>query len=85
MARQLWRERVIIDPQVHHGDPCIRGTRVPVAMILGSLADGMTADEILREYPQLKHEDVSAALEYAAEVMHHEVLIPLATQGEPCE
>ncbi len=79
MARNLWRERVLVDPEIHHGDPCIRGTRIPVAMIVGSLADGMSAEEIIAEYPQLTREDVRAALEYAAEVMHQEILVPLAT------
>jgi len=79
MARHLWKERILADPKVHHGDPCVRGTRIPVAMIVGSLADGMSVEEVLREYPQLCEKDIRAALEYAAEVMHHEVLIPLTT------
>lgn len=45
-------------------------------MIVGSLADGMSVEEVLREYPQLVEEDVRGALEYAAEVMHQELLIP---------
>ena len=48
------------------GVPCIRGTRIPVATILGMLADGSTADEILTDFPQLSIEDVRAALRYAA-------------------
>ena len=80
VTRHLWQERIVADPKVHHGDPCVRGTRIPVAMILGSLADGMSAHEILREYPQLSQDDVRAALEYAAEVVHHEVLIPFVGQ-----
>ena len=77
MARVNWRERVVIDPDIHHGEPCIRGTRVPVAMIVGSLADGMSFEEILREYPQLSEEDIRAALAYAAEVLEDEILVPL--------
>ena len=77
MARVNWRERVVIDPDIHHGEPCIRGTRVPVAMIVGSLADGMSFEEILREYPQLSEEDIRAALAYAAEVLEDETLVPL--------
>jgi uncharacterized protein (DUF433 family) len=76
MARKRWKDRVLVDPKIHHGDPCIRGTRIPVAMLLGSLADGMTADEIIEEYPQLSRDDVGAALEYAAEVLHQEILVP---------
>jgi len=79
MPRELWKARVVIDPAVHHGDPCIRGTRVPVAVIVGTLADGMTPDEVIQEYPQLCREDILAALEYAAEALHDEALIPFAT------
>ncbi len=77
MARVNWRERVVIDPDIHHGELCIRGTRIPVAMIVGSLADGMSFEEILREYPQLSEEDIRAALAYAAEVLEDETLVPL--------
>ena len=73
-----WRERIEIDQDLHHGDPCIRGTRVPVRTIIGSLADGMAVDEIRDSYPQLTPEDVSAALAYAAEVLKDEVVMPLS-------
>ncbi len=76
MPRHLWKERILIDPNVHHGDPCIKGTRIPVSMIVGSLADGMSDEDILREYPQLSQDDIRAALEYAAEVLHQEILMP---------
>ncbi len=78
MARMDWRERVVIAPDIHHGAPCIRGTRIPVTVIVGSLADGMAFEDILREYPQLTEEDIRAALAYAAEVLEDETLIPLA-------
>ncbi len=65
-----WRQRVVCDPQLHHGEPCIRGTRISVSLIVGSLAD-LSIDEMLREYPQLKREDVQAALLYAAEAAHN--------------
>ena len=64
MARTRWQERVVIDRDLHHGDPCIKGTRIPVAMIVGSLADGMTYGQIRAAYPQLANEDISAALAY---------------------
>jgi uncharacterized protein (DUF433 family) len=67
MKRVQWRERIVIAPDLHHGDPCIRGTRIPVAMIVGSLADGMTAKEIQDAYPQLTMEDIQAALAYGAD------------------
>jgi uncharacterized protein (DUF433 family) len=61
MGRVRWQERIVIIEDLHHGDPCIRGTRVPVATILASLADGMTSDQIREEYPQLSDEDIRAA------------------------
>ena len=79
MERHRWKERIVSDPEIHHGDPCIRGTRVPVSILIGSLADELSWEDILREYPQLSTEDIGAALEYAAEVMHHDVLVPLAS------
>jgi len=77
MDRIRWQERIHISPDIHHGDPCIKGTRVPVAMIIGSLADGMSATEIREAYPQLALDDVYAALAYAADVVHQDILVPL--------
>ena len=76
--RRRWQDRIAIDPDIHHGDPCIKGTRIPVAMIVGSLADGMTFDDILQAYPQLTQEDLYVALAYAAEVMRQEIVYPLS-------
>ena len=77
MSRVVWRGRIVIAPDIHHGDPCIRGTRIPVAVILGSLADGMTAQEIKESYPQLTDEDIQAALGYAADVVYDDIIAPL--------
>jgi uncharacterized protein (DUF433 family) len=77
MGRVAWQERIVIAPDLHHGDPCIKGTRIPVAMIVGSLADGMTTAQIREAYPQLTDEDIRAALAYAAELTHQEILLPL--------
>ena len=77
MSRIRWQERIVIDPDLHHGDPCIKGTRVPVATIIGSLADGMTPDAIRDAYPQITPADIQAALAYAAEVMRQDILAPL--------
>ena len=78
MSRINWKEYINIDPDLHHGDPCIKGTRIPVATIVGSLADGMTPDEIIAAYPQLSVVEVQAALAYAADVMRQELLVPFA-------
>ncbi|TEU13934.1 MAG: DUF433 domain-containing protein [Anaerolineales bacterium] len=77
MGRVRWQDRIVIVPDLHHGDPCIKGTRIPVAMIVGSLADGMAPEEIREAYPQLTDEDIQAALAYAAEVIHQDILAPL--------
>lgn len=78
MERVAWQERIVITPDLHHGDPCIKGTRIPVAMIVGSLADGMTPAEIRQAYPQLTDDDIRAALAYAAALTHEELLLPLS-------
>ena len=65
-----WHERISIDPTVHHGDPCISGSRVPVSVVVGSIADGDTFEQVLASYPQLTREDIQAALHYAAEAVN---------------
>lgn len=77
MGRLRWQDRVVIAADLHHGDPCIKGTRIPMAMIVGSLADGMTPEQIQDAYPQLALEDIQAALAYAADVIYQDVLAPL--------
>lgn len=77
MARIRWEDHITIDPDLHHGDPCITGTHIPVAMIIGSLADGMEDTEILAAYPQLEVKDIQAALAYAAVVMKQDLLLPV--------
>lgn len=69
-------ERIIIDPDVQHGKPIIRGTRVPVARILGGLASGMSIEEIIREY-EVTEDDIRAALAYASELIEKEEFHPL--------
>ena len=59
-------DRITSDPEVCHGKPVIRGLRYPVADILQLLAGGMSADEVLADYPDLERDDVLAALEYGA-------------------
>ena len=78
MSRINWKNFVTINPEVHHGEPCIKGTRIPVAILVGSVADGMTIEEVVKEYPQITSEAVRAALAYAADVLRQEILLPLA-------
>jgi|YelNatPaOPRAMG01_1025707.scaffolds.fasta_scaffold174022_1 uncharacterized protein (DUF433 family) len=72
-----WRSRITVDPKILTGKPIIKGTRIAVEFILDLLANGWTVDDILRNYPQLKREDVIAALKYAAEVLKEERVYPL--------
>jgi uncharacterized protein (DUF433 family) len=68
--------RIVIDPEIQHGKPVIRGTRVPVVRIIGGLSGGMTVQEIVREY-EVTEEDVKAALAYANELIEQEAHHPL--------
>lgn len=60
-----WRDRIVSEPEVLRGKPCIKGTRIPVALVLGYLAVHKSTAEILSEFPGLTAADVAAALEYA--------------------
>jgi uncharacterized protein (DUF433 family) len=77
MKGRHWRSRISIDPKVHGGDPCIKGTRVPIKVIVGSLAEGSSVAEVLREYPMITKEDVRAALRFAAEAVSGFDYLPL--------
>lgn len=77
-----WRERISIDPNVCHGKPCIKGTRIMVWIIVDYLANGDTVEDVLAAYPSLTREDVQAALAYAAE-MTRERVIPVEVAGNP--
>jgi uncharacterized protein (DUF433 family) len=79
-----WRDRISIDPRIHHGDPCIKGTRVPVSVIVGSVADGDTPEQIIDAWPQLAPEDIKAALRFAAEAVSNADFIPI-TAAEDAE
>jgi len=75
-------ERISIDPNVCHGKPCIKGTRVWVSTILDNLAANESVEEILAAYPSLTPDDVRAAVAYAAEmVRERHVDIPLRNNG----
>jgi uncharacterized protein (DUF433 family) len=69
-----WRQHIVSTPEVLSGKPRIDGTRIPVALILGYLADGSTGDEIIREFPDLTPEDIAACLDYARDLADHQVV-----------
>ncbi len=71
------QERIVVDPQICGGKPCIRGTRIMVKNILGMLAGGYDMDRILRAYPELSRDDVAAALDYASAVVDEEKVVAL--------
>jgi uncharacterized protein (DUF433 family) len=73
-------ERITVRPDQMGGVPCIRGLRTPVATIVGLVADGLSREEILAAYPDLELEDITAALNYAAEAVREREL-PLAATG----
>ena len=75
-----WQEHISVNPEVCHGKPCIRGTRIMVSIILDYLSAGETSDRILGEYPQLTEADIRAVLGYAAWLSREEEQHPLHTE-----
>ena len=61
-----WKDRVVVDPAVRSGKPCIRGTRITVYDVLEYLAGGMSEDAILADFPDLARDDIRACLSFAA-------------------
>jgi uncharacterized protein (DUF433 family) len=75
-----WVQRISVDPNVCHGTACIRGTRIPVSVILDNLAARVDRAEILASYPSLTPDDIDAAIAYAAELARERtVALPLKT------
>jgi uncharacterized protein (DUF433 family) len=72
LDRQQLRERITLDPAVMVGKPVVRGTRVPVSLVLKHLADDLSVDDLLRAYPHLTREDVRACLDYASRLIEDE-------------
>jgi uncharacterized protein (DUF433 family) len=70
--------RIVVDPEICGGKPTIRGSRIMVRNILGMVAGGYDREGILQEYPELEPEDVSAALDYASEVVDEDRVVPRA-------
>jgi uncharacterized protein (DUF433 family) len=73
-----WEDRIVVDPKILVGKPVIKGTRLSVEFILDLLANCWTSEQILADYPQLKHEDIIAVLRYAAAMVKEEKAYPLA-------
>jgi uncharacterized protein (DUF433 family) len=70
-----WRDHIVSTADVLRGKPRIKGTRIPVSLILGYLAAGHTAEEIMAEFPDLGKEQIAACLDYARELAEFEVTV----------
>jgi len=66
-------DRITYDPQAMGGRACIRGMRIPVSLVVKLVANGMTVEQILREYPDLEADDIYQALQYAADLVDEEL------------
>ena len=75
------KTRISIDPEILHGKPCIKGTRIPVYMIIEMLEYGLSFDQILEEYPQITVEDIKACLKYAKTIINNEEINPIVEFG----
>lgn len=69
-----WQKRISVDPVICHGKACIKGTRIMVSIILDNLAENVSVEEILKSYPSLSHEDIQAAIAYAAELARERIV-----------
>jgi uncharacterized protein (DUF433 family) len=76
-------ERIVVDPKICHGKPVIRGTRMPVALVVGSLAGGMSFEEVQREN-DLSIDDIRAALKFAGKLIEQEQYHPLPAPDDQC-
>lgn len=72
-----WKDKITVDPNILAGKPIIKGTRIAVEFILDLLSNDWTVENILKNYPQLKKEDITAVLKYATEILKKEKVYPL--------
>jgi len=70
-----WKLHIVSDPEILRGKPRLKGTRIPVSLILGYLAAGTSADEIIVEFPDLNREQIAACLDYARELAEFEAVV----------
>lgn len=67
----MYKDRIVVDPQIRFGKPCIKGTRIAVSDILNLVAAGYSLKDIPQQYPGITREDVVIAIEYASQFMEH--------------
>jgi len=77
MKEQILSDRIIVNPKVMVGKPTIRGLRITVEQILKALANGVSTQKLLEDYPELESEDIQAVLSYAAELVSEEQVFPV--------
>jgi uncharacterized protein (DUF433 family) len=70
-----WKQHIVSDPEILRGKPRIKGTRIPVGLILGHLAAGKTSADILAEFPDLTADQIAACLDYARELAEFEAVV----------
>ena len=75
MTHDSLLNRISTDPSICHGQPCIRGHRIWVSLIVDLLADGMTTEQILEQYPALEPDDIRACLAYASEMTRERIVV----------
>lgn len=74
LSNMDWKKHITVEPAICHGKACIKGTRLPVSVVLDNLAANMTPEEIMQEYPSLTREAITAAIAYAADLAAERVL-----------
>ena len=75
MTHEQLLKRIVTDPAICHCKPCIRGHRIWVSLIVDLLADGMTVEQILAQYPGLEPDDIRACIAYAAEMTRERIVV----------
>ena len=70
-----WKKHIVSDPEILRGKPRLKGTRIPVGIVLGYLASGKSNEEILAEFPDLTREQIAACLDYARELAGFEAVV----------
>lgn len=70
-----WKEHIVTDPEILRGKPRLKGTRIPVGLVLGYLAAGQTAEEIITEFPDLNRQQIAACLDYARDLAEFEAIV----------
>lgn len=78
MSSKNWKNRIYCDPKMMGGEPVIKGTRITVSVVVGSLGDGMSMAELLKAFPQIQETDIRACLHYAAESAKSDLQYDLA-------